>query len=241
LGSFRFLRVLRVIGLTIRLHKFGVIDLTKTYPYRKFIKYMNIITEEISDSVVIHVLSGVQKEIKAGTPVLDQILNDLIQPRKEELVNWISYNIQEATSIAYNAHIDQLQDYINQKIVIAIDNNPELKIISKIPIVGNVVTNNLENTVCDMVDSVVDECFQDLASPRNRVVVSDVTQLVLDSFISKDEENQLNYLVKDTVLEALELIKDHVRIQQWKVREELMKNEDVDSDEATVETGEQSS
>jgi hypothetical protein len=125
--------------------------------------------------------------------------------------------------------------------VIAIDNNPELKIISKIPIVGNVVTNNLENTVCDMVDSVVDECFQDLASPRNRVVVSDVTQLVLDSFISKDEENQLNYLVKDTVLEALELIKDHVRIQQWKVREELMKNEDVDSDEATVETGEQSS
>jgi hypothetical protein len=202
---------------------------------------MNIITEEISDSVVIHVLSGVQKEIKAGTPVLDQILNDLIQPRKEELVNWISYNIQEATSIAYNAHIDQLQDYINQKIVIAIDNNPELKIISKIPIVGNVVTNNLENTVCDMVDSVVDECFQDLASPRNRVVVSDVTQLVLDSFISKDEENQLNYLVKDTVLEALELIKDHVRIQQWKVREELMKNEDVDSDEATVETGEQSS
>jgi len=223
LGSFRFLRVLRVIGLTVRLHKFGVIDITATYPYRKFIKYLNIITEEFSDRVVIHVLSGVQEEIKEGTPVLDRILNEVIQPRRDELVDWISYNIQEATSVAYATHVDQLQDYINQKIVAAIDNNPELKIISKIPIVGNIVTNNLEKTVCDMVDSVVDECFQDLASPRNKEVVSNVTHLVLDSFLSKEEDNQMDIPVKDIVLQALELVKEHVRIQQWKVQQELIR------------------
>ena len=239
LDSFRFLRILRVVGLTVRLHKFGIIDLTKTYPYRKLIKYLGIITEEISDRVVLHVLTGVQEEIKGGTPVLDRIVNDLIQPRRQELVDWISYNIQEATARAYAIHNGELQDYINQKIVAAIENNPELKIISKIPIVGNVVTDNLEKTICDMVDSVVDECFQDLASPRNKEVVTDVTDLVLNSFISKDEEdNQLNDLVKGIVLEALELVKDQVRVQQWKVQEELKSK--VELEEEPIETNQQS-
>lgn len=232
LGSFRFLRVLRVIGLTIRLHKFGLIDLTKTYPYRKSVKYLNILTEEISDRVVLHVLSGVQQEINEGTPVLDKILHDLILPQRVHLVDWISKNVQEATSVAYDTHIEELQDYINQKITTAIQKNPELKTISKIPIVGSVVTNNLENTVCDMVDSVVDECFQDLASPRNKEVVHDVAHLVLDSVISKEKENtQLNDLVRNIVVEALELIKEQVRVQQWKVQEELIKEGKMEEEE----------
>ncbi len=222
LGSFRFLRVLRVIGLTMRLQKFGVIDLTKTYPYRKFVKYLGIATEEVSDRVVLHVLTGVQNEVDGGTPVLRKIISDLILPKRDELVNWVSLNIQEATATAYNAHIEELQDYINQKIVAAIDNNPELKIVARIPIVGNVVTNNLENIICDMVDSVVDESFQDLASPKNRAVIDDVTHLVLDSFM-EDSNKQLNELVEGIVVGALEIIKDQVRIQQWKIQEELVK------------------
>ena len=131
LNSFRFLRILRVIGLTVRLQKFGVIDLTKTYPYRKFIKYLNILIEEISDQVVLHVLSGVQQEIKEGTPVVRQIVTDLILPQREELVSWLSLKVQEATAVAYDTHVEELQDYINQKIVVAIESNPELKTISK--------------------------------------------------------------------------------------------------------------
>jgi hypothetical protein len=222
LGSFRFLRVLRIIGLTMRLQKFGVIDLTKTYPYRKFVKYLGIATEEVSDRVVLHVLTGIQKEVDGGTPVLRKIVSDLILPKRDELVNWLSTNIQEATATVYNAHIEELQDYINQKIVTAIDNNPELKIVTRIPVLGSVVTNNLEKTICDMVDSVVDECFQDLASPRNRAVIDDATHLVLDSFM-EDTNKQLNDLVEGIVVGALEIIKDQVRIQQWKLQEEFEK------------------
>ncbi len=227
LGSLRFLRALRIIGLTIRLHKFGVIDLTKTYPYRKLMKYLNILTEEVSDRVVLHVLTGVQKEIKGGTPVMDRIVSELVMPQRSVLVDWISENIQEATAAAYESHVDQLHDYISQKIAAAIDKNPELKIIARIPIVGNVVTNNLENTVCDLVESVVDECLTDLASPRNKEVVDDVTNLILDSFTSTHEESPLDSLVKNIVLESLEMVKEHVRIQQWKVQEELIKEGEV--------------
>jgi len=224
IGSFRFLRILRVIGLTIRLHKLGFVDLTSTYLYQKTIKYINILTEEISDRVVLHVLTGVQKQIKKGNPLLEQIIHDLILPKRNELVEWLSYNLQQAMKTAYDAHIDDLHHYINQKMVLALESNKELKTISKIPVFGHVITENFERAICDVVELVIDECIQDLASPRNREVVDDVTHLVLDSFMddNEDTDTELNRLVRDIALESLELIKEHVRVQQWKLQEQLV-------------------
>jgi hypothetical protein len=224
LGSLRFLRVLRVVGLTVRLQKLGVIDLTKTYPFKKFMKYLGILTEEISDAVVIHVLIGIQEDIKGGSPVLDKIFNDLIQPHKEDLVEWMSWRLQQATSAAYDEHIDDLQEYIDDKITLAIDENREIRTISMIPVLGNVVTSNLEHAVTDVVNRVVDGCFKDLASPRNREVVSDVAHLVIETFDNK-EKDWLNDMVKDIVVDSLELVKDQVKVQQWKIREEIVKEE----------------
>jgi hypothetical protein len=239
IGSFRFFRILRIIGLTIRLHKLGFVDLTKTYLYHKAIKYLNILTEEISDRVVLHVLSGLQREIEQGTPVLEQIVHDLVIPKRSELADWLSYKLQQATSTAYHDHIEDLQYYINQKITTAIGNNRELKVISKIPVVGGLVTDNLERTVCDMVESVVDECFQDLASPKNKEVVDDVANLVLDSFVNPDRERdtEMNQTVRDVALDSLELIKEQVRIQQWKVREEFIKEQKNSTNPSEVVEG----
>ncbi len=222
IGSFRFLRILRVIGLTIRLHKLGFVNLTQTYLYQKAIKYLNILTEEISDRVVLHVLTGVQNQIKKGNPILEKIVYDLILPRRAQLVDWLSYNLQQATTAAYNTHIDDLQHYINQKMVLAIESNRELKTISKIPVVGSIVTYNLERAVCDIVEVIVDEFIKDLASPNNKEAVDDVANLVLDSFLYDDQDTELNKLVRDIALESLELVKDHIRVQQWKLQEELI-------------------
>lgn len=234
LGYFRFFRVLRVIGLIVRLQKLGAIDLTQTYLYSKFTKYLGILTEEVSDRVVLHVLNGIQEEIKGGTPVLDKIVNGLILPQRHELVVWLSHNLQEATTTAYHQHIDELRAYLSDKIASAIEQNRELKNLSKIPVFGNMVTNNLEHTVTDMINTVVDECFQDLASPRNREVVSDVAHLVMDTFVDEERDRRLNSMVKEITLESLELIKDQVRIQQWKIREEFLKEEEGNEEREKV-------
>lgn len=226
LGSFRFLRVLRIIGLTIRLQKLGVIDLTQTYIYSKLIKYLNIFTEEVSDRVVLHVLSGVQDEIKNGSPVLNQIIKDVVQPQKAVLVEWLSFRLQLVASEAYQRNIDDLEAYLGEKIEAAIENNPELQNISRIPLVGKAVTNNLGKTVTEMVNHVVDESLQDLASPQNSEVIDDITHLVLDTFLSEEETDiKLDGLVRDIVIESLELVKDQVRVQQWKVQEQKDKEE----------------
>ena len=225
LGSFRFLRVLRVIGLTVRLQKLGVIDLTQTYVYSKFIKYLNIFTEEVSDRVVIQVLTGVQDEIKNGSPVLNQIIGEVIQPQKAVLVEWLSHRLQQVASEAHRDYIEDLHEYLDAKIASAIENNPELKNISRIPIVGSMVTNNLEKTVSDMINHVVDQSLQDLASPNNKEIVDDFTHLVLDTFLTEKEDMKLDGLVKNILLESLELVKNQVKIQQWKVQEQKEQEE----------------
>ncbi len=225
LGAFRFLRVLRVIGLTVRLQKLGVIDLTKTYVYSKFIKYLNVFTEEVSDRVVLQVLSGVQDEIKNGSPVLNQIIGEVVQPQKAELVEWLSCRLQQVASEAHHDFIEDLHQYLDTKIASAIDNNPELQNISRIPLVGSMVTNNLEKTVSDMINHVVDQSLQDLASPHNKEVIDTLTHLVLDTFLTEKEDIKLNGLVKNILLESLEVIKDQVKVQQWKVQEQKVKEE----------------
>ncbi len=57
-GSFRWLRILRVVSLMFRLQKMGVVDFRDTYIGRSVIKYYRILVEEVSDRVVINVLEG---------------------------------------------------------------------------------------------------------------------------------------------------------------------------------------
>ena len=127
---------------------------------------------------------------------------------------------------AYQRNIDDLEVYLGEKIEAAIENNPELQNISRIPLVGKAVTNNLGKTVTEMVNHVVDESLQDLASPQNSEVIDDITHLVLDTFLSEEETDiKLDGLVRDIVIQSLELVKDQVRVQQWKVQEQQDKEE----------------
>jgi len=52
-AGFRFLRVLRVITITVRLQRLGVIDIRNWAVYKTFMVYYDIVVEEISDRVVI--------------------------------------------------------------------------------------------------------------------------------------------------------------------------------------------
>ena len=62
----------------------------------------------------------------------------------------------------------------------------------------------------------------------------------LDSFM-EDKDSQLNDLVRNIAVGALELVKDQVRIQQWKIREELVKEaNEPDNQEESMEYDHQS-
>ena len=92
-GSFRWLRILRVVGLVMRLQRMGIIDLSQTWLGQTILKYYGIVVEEVSDRVVINVLSGAQREIGGGSPLLHRIETQVLAPRQDKLVSFIATRI----------------------------------------------------------------------------------------------------------------------------------------------------
>lgn len=218
-GAFHFLRILRVISIMVRLQKLQVIDITQSYLYGRFRKYLDILMEEISDRVIVKILEMIQDEVRRGGPLADRIVAEIIKPQKEVLVDWVSRRIQKITTTAHKAYQEDIKAYLDKLIREAVEQNKEIKTIAQIPVFGGIISSNMENAISDIVYRVAHGAIEDLASPDNKVLISDLSDIAIETIFAGEEEDRLNELAKDILIQALELMKEQVKIQQWKLRD----------------------
>ena len=223
-GNLKLLRLLRVISIGIRLQKLEIIDITKYYLYRVFNKYFSIIVEEISDRVVVNVLEGVQTEAKMGTPVVGRIIHEVIEPQKDLLVNLLTTKIKDITKRTHQLYQVDLEKYLHAKISEAIEQNNEIKIVNKVPVFGEMISENIEKAVGEIVFYAINGIFADLADDKNQEAVNRISTTVVDGLL---EEVQIDddVIIQKLIVESIEVIKDQVKVQQWKVKELELKKE----------------
>lgn len=70
----RVFRFLRVFSILYRLHKYQIIDLRNTALFRFIAFYTDALVEELSDRIVVKVLSDAQKDIAAGSPLVQDVM-----------------------------------------------------------------------------------------------------------------------------------------------------------------------
>lgn len=218
-GSFRFLRVLRVVAIIVRLHKLEIIDITKSYLFQVFEKYLNVLVEEVSDRVVVNVLSGIQDEIRGGTPVTEQIIEDVLRPQQADLVAWLSQRIQRITNQAHQTYRENIRQYIAGLVNEAVKKNIEMRAIDLVPVMGSFVNSRLEHAISDIVFNVINGIIEDLASQQNKFLVDELTGLTFDTILKEESDQKINDIARDMIIDSLEIIKDQVKVQQWKLRE----------------------
>lgn len=218
IGSFRFLRILRVISIVYRLQKLGIIDIRENYFYRQFQKYLGVITEEISDRVVINVLNGVQQEIKKGNPVTHHIQRNVIAPKQEELVHWLGSRLGNAIDHAYQHNEHNVRNYLKSMVHQSLARNSNIKRLNQLPIVGPQIQETMEAMSVELVEDVLVTLMTDLADPQQQVAANTINSLLQAP--AEDESQQLWPILQDAVVESLDLIKDQVALQQWKLQEE---------------------
>jgi len=226
-GSLRFLRILRVFSILIRLQNLKIVDLSKTYIFKKLKKYYSIIVEEVSDRVVINILEGVQEEINEGGPVIETIINDVIRPKQDVLVEWISRRLEYALQRDVIIKKDVLDLYIKKVISKSLNENSELKTLGQVPVMGKMITETIENAISNIVNSVINTIISDLASYKNRELIKDTTEVILNSIEFDDDDSKLNEIFKDISVDALEVIKKQVEVQKWKLKEEATKDTSI--------------
>ncbi|MCP4440513.1 MAG: ion transporter, partial [Aureispira sp.] len=179
-GAFRILRLFRVIGLTLRLHKWGVIDLNEYYIYKVLLHYYNIIVEEIADRVVVKVLEETKEEMQRGTPLTDAIAENVIEPKKAAIVEWTTTHIQTGLQLKYSDYRSDIETYIQEIVDEAVRCNKEIKQIDKIPLLGGRIQHSLNSAISNIVFGVVDRLMLDLADPDRSSTISTMVDAIVD-------------------------------------------------------------
>lgn len=218
-GSFRFLRILRVISIIYRLHQYNIIDVTSTKLYRFFNFYYEAFMEELSDRIVIKVLSGVQMEVRRGSPLFERIQHDIIFPRRDMLTNWISDRVAQAAREGYVPNRGALRSYLEDRVDTALKENLELSRLRFLPVVGPTIQETLEEAVGDIVANVIHQILEDLASASNHAFIEDIVNVMMPDPEQSHGRSPENEALINLILEILDAVKAQVRVKHW--REEL--------------------
>jgi hypothetical protein len=214
-GSFRFLRILRVISIVYRLHQYKVIDVTQTRIYQFFNFYYDAFMEELSDRIVVKVLSGAQDEIRRGSPLFERIQNDILFPRREMISGWLSQRVAEAAQEGYVPNRGALRSYLENRVDNALKQNLELSRLKYLPVVGPTIQETLEECVGDIVAHVIHQILEDLASASNHAFIEDIVHVFLPA-PDENEEEVRNEALISLVIEILEAVKMQVGVKHWR-------------------------
>lgn len=214
-GSFRILRLFRIIGLTLRLHKWGVINLNEYYIYKVILHYYNIVVEELADSVVVKVLEETKEEMQTGIPLTDAIAENVIEPKKEAIVTWTTEHIQTGLQLKYADYRAEIENYIQEIVDDAVKNNKEIKQIDKIPLLGGRIQHSLNSAISNIVFGVIDRLMLDLADPEKSATISTIVNAIIDILLD-DKHFDRASLPTEIIIDAVELIISRVQVKKWK-------------------------
>lgn len=223
-GTFRFLRVLRLVSIVVRLQRLGVLDVSDTAVYKFGKRYYDIFVEEVSDRVVVNVLDGVKDEISHGSMVQDRLVNDVLLPRKASLSQEIVSRVEVSTQELLGKHRHAVRDYIHGVITRAMKANPELKLVGYVPLLGGAVNKQLDHAVGNIVANVVEQIISDLGSDTVHNMVENYVDAILTNVMHQPTVSGLD--IKSLSNDVIELLKDQVKVQRWREEEEALAQSD---------------
>jgi len=211
LASTRIFRFLRIFSILYRLNKYQIINLHNTRLFQFFHFYYQALLEELSDRIVVKVLSDVQKELADGTPLLDELAEKVIAGRRQSLVRWAACVLNQLGQSIENAGMqDTLRQHIETSVAKAVRDNKQVSSLNLVPVLGGHIEQLLERTVADIVLNAIVNLLKDLDGQK------------VDHFIehglvaASDEEVILGEEIMLVVNDCLELVKKHVAQQKWK-------------------------
>lgn len=207
----RIFRFLRIFSILYRLHKYRIIDLRDTALFRFLAFYADVFVEELSDRIVVKVLSDAQKDIASGSPLLDDITHQVLAPRQAVLTQWMAaMMVHLGDSIADSEHGETIREHVREHVGKAVKNNPQVSTLKLVPVLGGTIERTLEQAVTDIVTQSLINLL--------RGVSADKLDAIIDHGFNEfsPQEHALDQEVLNIVNECLELVKQHVGQQRWK-------------------------
>jgi hypothetical protein len=211
LSGARIFRFLRIFSILYRLQKHQIIDLKTTALWRFVAFYYDVFVEELSDRIVLKVLTDAQKDLTAGSPLLEDINKQVLATRKPLLCDWLAAMMKRVgASIADEQHGSTVREHVRQSVGNAVRNNNQVASLRLVPVLGSGIEKLLENAVTDIVTQSLINLLQDVSAQK--------IQQFIDHGLNEfsEQEQQLDQQLLLVVDECIELLKSHVGQQRWK-------------------------
>ena len=216
LQAFRFLRLIRIFSLIIRLHKKGVIDIREWWSYKLSMKYYSIFMEEVSDRVTVNIISGAQEEIKEGAPMINKIVTEVIQPQQKILSKWASERIKYASTKVYNDKREDIRNYVALAVKEAVEHNKEISDLEKIPVIGKQIAKTLESSISDITYNVIEKTMIDLATEDTSAIIEEIIEVSLETITHPSDAVKFEEATKEMAIKTLDIVKEQVKVKRWK-------------------------
>lgn len=214
-GGFRLLRILRIISLLHRLQRLGLIDIRQWRLYGVYAKYYDILLEELSDRIALRQLVSIQEQVRSSDSLSQRIADEVIMPRKQELIHEICRRLEDMADSAYRANRDDLMRFISALVKRTLAESPEIKRLRRLPL-GGQVASALDEALSDIAQRLVHEAIEGLRSPEFDSLVEHLADSSFDAWLRVDAHT--DRVTEQVLLDTLELLKEQVARQRWKQR-----------------------
>jgi citrate lyase gamma subunit len=172
--------------------------------------------EEISDRIVLKVISGIQSEAGRGSPLVSHIQQQVLHPRRQMISHWLSARVAKAAAESYVPNRGALRNYLEARVDHALQQNIELSRLKLLPVVGETIAHTLEDSVGDIVANIVHQILEDLASSANHAFIDDLVAAALPNGESGHKGHQANQALIEMIQEILEAVKTQVKVKRWR-------------------------
>nr|WP_299243598.1 ion transporter [uncultured Halomonas sp.] len=215
LAGLRWLRVLRIFSLMFRLQRLGLIDVRRWSLFQVLAKYYEILLEELSDRVAIRLIDNVQDEIRHSGALSGRLVNEILMPRKEQLVEELTERLQSILSDGYSDNRALISRYISALVGRTMNENPEIQRLRRLPF-GESLTNALDHTISGVAAQLVHEAVTSLESPEFKELLQHLADSGFDVMLETDQRT--NQITEQVLIDSLELVKEQVAVKQWQNR-----------------------
>ncbi|WP_227367432.1 ion transporter [Halomonas sp. M20] len=215
LAGLRWLRALRIFSLMFRLQRLGLIDVRHWSLFQILAKYYEIALEELSDRVAIRLIGNVQDEVRRSGALSGRLVNEILMPRKEQLVEELTQRLQSILSDGYSDNRALIARYISALVGRTMNENPEIQRLRRLPF-GDSMTNALDQTISGVAAQLVHEAVTSLESPEFKELLQNLADSGFDVMLETDQRT--NQITEQVLIDSLELIKEQVAVKQWQNR-----------------------
>ncbi|GAA5171900.1 MULTISPECIES: hypothetical protein [Halomonadaceae] len=215
LAGFRWLRVLRVVALLHRLQRLGLIEVRRWYLFGVVHKYYNILLEELSDRVAVRLIGSVQDEIRRSNTLSQRLSDEVLAPRKEQLVDEIAQRLEAGLNDIYTDNRALIARYISALVGRTLQESPEIQRLQRLPM-GRQLSEAMDQTLSDLAGRLIHEAVGGLRSPEFSQLLRRATDSGMDILMVADTRSER--ITEQVLIETLELLKEQIATKRWQQR-----------------------